>query len=197
MVEKTSESATSRGATSGGAASGSAASGSARKRSNLTLWFAVALPLLAYVGSIGLAEAKRRGAPQIEVKIEGYDPRDLLRGQYLQYRIVADGRADGAMRDGGLAPWQQGDVYRGHACASQKSGRTWSVRVYDGARPAECQLDLPVDFINEAHRYYIQQDRGLKLEEAVREGRASVELRVVSPREVLVQNLLIDGAPIR
>jgi uncharacterized membrane-anchored protein len=182
VVEKTSE---------------SAASESANRRSKLVLWFAVALPLLAYVGSIGLAEAKRRGAPQIEVKIEGYDPRDLLRGQYLQYRIVADGRTDGSIMGAGLAPWQQGDVYRSYACASQESGRTWAVRVYDGARPPECQLDLPVDFIYEAHRYYIQQDRGLKLEEAVREGRASVELRVVSASEVLVQNLLIDGAPIR
>lgn len=175
----------------------SAVSQSAISRSNLVLWCAVVLPFLAYIGSIGLAEAKRRGAPQIEVKIEGYDPRDLLRGQYLQYRIVAEDGEPESSRVINTEPWARAGMYRSYACAAPKNPPVWVVYQYDGARPPACKLDLPTEFLYEAHRYYIQQNRGLELEEAVREGRASVRLRVVSSREVLVEQLLVDGAPIR
>lgn len=163
------------------------------------LWVAVGLPLLAYVGSIGLAEAKRRGAPQIEVKIEGYDPRDPFRGQYLQYRIsVEDPEATtDPFRTGGMMVGAD-RIYRNYACAGPKNPRLRAVRLHDGAaRPSDCEIDLPADFIYEAHRFYVQQDRGRELEKAVQDGRASVHLRVVSHKEVMVEELLVDGTPIR
>ncbi len=151
----------------------------------MLLWIAAALPLLCYVGSIGLAEAQRRGAPQIEVKIVGYDPRDLFRGQYLQYRIATEG--------GGGAYRQQSQ-----ACAGPPAPRARQVFLHDGAQvPEECEMELPFDFVRAAHRFYIQQDRGRELEEAVREGRASVRLRAVNPRQALVEELLVDGEPVR
>jgi hypothetical protein len=151
------------------------------------------------VGSIGLAEAKRRGAPQIEVKIEGYDPRDLFRGQYLQYRIAVEGR-DVAMNTGRVDGMMVGadGIYLNDACAGPKNPRLRAVRLHDGvARPSDCEIDLPADFIYETHRFYVQQDRGRDLEDALREGRASVRLRVVSQKEVMVEQLLVDGKPIR
>lgn len=163
------------------------------------LWVAVLLPLLAYVGSIGLAEAKRRGAPQIEVKIEGYDPRDPFRGQYLQYRISVEDpeAATNPFRTGGMMVGAD-RIYRNFACAGPKNPRLRAVKMHDGAaRPSDCEIDLPADFVYEAHRFYIQQDRGRELEEAVMNGRASVRLRVVSSREVMVEQLLVDGTPIR
>lgn len=160
------------------------------------LWLAVLLPLLAYVGSIGLAEAKRRGAPQIEVKIEGYDPRDPFRGQYLQYRIsLANRESESRFEAGNFIP---GGVYRSHACAGPKAPRMRVVHLHDDApRPKECEIDLPVDFVHEVHRFYVQQDRGRELEKALMNGRASVRLRVISSREVMVEQLLVDGTPIR
>lgn len=148
-------------------------------------WLAVALPFVVYVGSIGLAEAKRRGAPQIEVKIEGYDPRDPFRGHYLQYRIAVQGPGD-----------ERG--YWGYACAGAPAPRLRPVYRYDQPpAPEDCEIELPVEFTREAHRFYVQQDRGRELEEALRDGRASVRLRVVSSRQVMVEQLLVDGKPIR
>lgn len=172
----------------------------AREQRNVRSWMfllAVLLPLLVYVGSIGLAEAKRRGAPQIELKIEGYDPRDPFRGQYLQYRISVEGAELGnRFGDGGLVVGDRS--YRSHACAGPKSPRLHAVRLYDDApRPKDCEIELPADFVQEPHRFYIQQDRGRELEEAVMKGSASVLLRVISSREVMVEQLLVDGEPIR
>lgn len=171
--------------------------GAKRVAPGWTLWFAVLLPLFAYVGSIGLAEAKRRGAPEIEVKIEGYDPRDPLRGQYLQYRISVEGEELGnRFGAGGLVGGDR--IYRSHACAGPKNPRLSAVRLHDGGpRPEGCEIELPADFIYQPHRYYIQQDRGRELEEAVMKGSASVLLRVISSREVTVEQLLVDGEPIR
>ncbi len=159
-----------------------------RVPANVRRWFfglALALPFLVYVGSIGLAEAKRRGAPRIEVKIEGFDPRDPFRGHYLEYRLAVE-------------EWGGAQSYRSHACVGAPAPRARQVYLHDGGiAPEECEMQLPVEFVHEPHRFYVQQDRGRELEEALRDGRASVHLRVVSPRQVMVEQLLVDGKPIR
>lgn len=155
------------------------------RRQSPTFWLAAALPLLAYVGGIGFAEAKRRDAPRIELKIEGYDPRDPFRGRYLRYRIAVEHRG------GALGHPSQ-------ACAGASAPRVRPVYLHDGAAPpGRCEFELPIEFVEEEHRSYVQQDRGRELEEAVQAGRASVRLRVVNPGEVLVEALLVDGRPVR
>ena len=46
------------------------------------------LPLLLLLGMVGQAERALTGGIVIRVPITGYDPRDPLRGHFLQYRIV-------------------------------------------------------------------------------------------------------------
>ena len=45
------------------------------------VWFAVALPLLALLVAIGGAERRAARSRDFVFDIEGYDPRDLLRGR--------------------------------------------------------------------------------------------------------------------
>ena len=48
---------------------------------------ALLLPIVAIVGMIARAEMVLQTGRSWQVRIKGYDPRDLLRGQYLRYTI--------------------------------------------------------------------------------------------------------------
>src|SRR5215475_15431191 len=67
------------------------------KSHTLQLWFALLLPIVAFLGLVGRAELLRASGPVFHVAIAGYDPRDLLQGHYLRYRLQwpADGACDG------------------------------------------------------------------------------------------------------
>src|SRR5688572_3307632 len=97
---------------------------------NRGLQLAVVVPLVGLLVLIARAEVLLRSGASFRLAIEGYDPRDLLAGQYLQYRFALDwqgestcgvprGRrakglpGDGATRvtaDGGVNLGADGDV---------------------------------------------------------------------------------------
>ncbi len=150
---------------------------------------AVLLPMLGYLGSIGFAEAKRWGAPTIQVAIEGYDPRDLVRGHYLNYQIALDPNAVSI----GEGPEQKSRYSFRRACATSSKGGLSGVVLFNEETPTNCTAALPVDFIQEQHRFFIQQDQAAEIERAVQEERATVVLRLISERSVTADQLLIDG----
>ena len=52
------------------------------------LWLiAFALPLIILIGWTITLYAQRQSGQDVRVQITGYDPRDLLSGHYIQYRI--------------------------------------------------------------------------------------------------------------
>ncbi|MEO0424238.1 MAG: GDYXXLXY domain-containing protein [Pseudomonadota bacterium] len=141
---------------------------------------AALLPLLGFIGSIALAEIGRWGAPAIQIAIEGFDPRDPIRGRYLLYRVSTN------------AP-RAVDGYPAQACAGTPEagispvyllGPDWST--------SKCEHTLPVDFVLDDHRYFVQQDKARELERAVRERRASIVIRLSSERRVAVEELVIE-----
>jgi hypothetical protein len=138
-------------------------------------WFLVALglPVVGYLLGIGWAEASLRQAPLVELGIEGADPRDLLRGHYVLYRLRR-------------AHADPGGDYTAACAVADETGR---------ARPPGCGAELPLDFIESTHSFYVQQDRAKALERAVLDGRASIRAAVVSPERVVVRALLVDGRP--
>ncbi len=150
---------------------------------------AVLLPMLGYLGSIGFAEAKRWGAPTIQVAIEGYDPRDLVRGHYLNYQIALVPSSVNI----GEGPEQKSRYSFNRACATSSNNGLSGVVLFNEETPTNCTVALPVDFVQEQHRFFIQQDRATDIERAVQEGRATVILRVISERSVTADQLLIDG----
>lgn len=155
---------------------------------NLFFLVAALLPLLGYVGSIGLAEAQRWGAPTIEVAIEGFDPRDLVRGHYLNYQVAL------GPNDHSQGASFQGDRYSfEHACATRPEGGVSPVLLFNGDAPAACETALSVDFVRATHRFYVQQDQALELERAVRDKRATVSLRVINTTQLTADQLLVDG----
>ncbi len=170
----------------------------------------LALPLVGYLGAIGLAEARRAGAPRYELRVEGYDPRDLVRGHYLLYRFATvpaggpgssapegeqQSSGDGQESTGaeGRAPVEWDHL----ACVAKASGGRSTIYTFapNATRPAACETLLPLDFIQAPHRFYVQEDKGPELEQFVRDGRASVVLIVPEGASPTATALLIDGKP--
>lgn len=156
-------------------------------------WYEVALfalPLVGFLAGIANAEIARLGAPRYELAIEGYDPRDLVRGNYLLYRFVQV--AAPPIPEGGLT---DSSDYEEFACVVG-DGRVKRLELHrPSTRPRSCKITLPDEFAREPHRFYIQADKGPHLEAAVRGGRASVVVVHPPGAEPEVEKLLVDGKP--
>ena len=170
----------------------------------------LALPLAGYLAAIGLAEARRAGAPRYELAIEGFDPRDLVRGHYLLYRFVSSPAVQpsaaatdpsASPNDPSLpAPVVPPSVEWNHlACVTRAEGGRRSILTFapDAPRPTTCETELPLDFVQAPHRFYVQEDKGAELEPLVRDGRASVVIVLPAGAAPSATELLIDGKPAR
>jgi GDYXXLXY protein len=145
------------------------------------LWFALLLPIVAFVGLVVHAELLRASGPLFYVAVAGYDPRDLLQGHYLRYRLQwpADGACDGATC---CLCLQTSGVHTKVACS-----------VVD--RTCGAQLSRPM--VEQGREFFIQEDAGPALEQAIRRGQGTIALNVTLNGQVRVHELLIDGIPHR
>lgn len=148
--------------------------------------FACLLPVFGYGGFIALAEGRLRGGPRIEVAIEGVDPRDLLRGRYMIFRVKT----------------QHADLGRMDACVLKAGDGRHSLYLEDQEllpRPpssvtsSDCEYWIDSEFARQMHRVYVQADRASDLERALLDGRASVRLALIGGNSARVVELLIDG----
>lgn len=155
---------------------------------------ALALPVLGFLGSVAFAESRLHGAPEVELAISGFDPRDLVRGHYLQYRV--DFQAHESLTQDEKPTWD-GDLYRASgACLTSTTVGKSSILAYEGATPPHaCQKGFPIEHLRAPHRIYVEQTRASELERAVLAGRASVRVALLSESHVLTRELLIDGQP--
>lgn len=143
---------------------------------------ALALPLLGTAGLIVRGEIAVRGR-EWEFKIRGYDPRDLLRGHYLTYRI------DWAVEE------PEVECAQCCLCLERAEGRQ-SVTRRQCSDAGGCEARLTEDELPALERYYIPEERAAGLESAVRAERASVVLSSVGGRLAL-KDLRVDGKPWR
>lgn len=157
-----------------------------------SLWAAaLALPVLGYLTAIGWAEARQAGAPEFEIAIVGSDPRDLVRGHYVEYRLEA--RRTARLVDptsSFLDPTSTTGVEG--ACLERAAGDRVLLWHHGGDRPATCFVDFPTEFALQSHRFYITQDDAERVTSAVREGRGSVRVALL-PNDVVVRQLSLDG----
>ena len=141
------------------------------------LWFALLLPIVAFVGLVGRAELLRASGPVFHVAIAGYDPRDLLQGHYLRYRLQwpADGECGGAPC---CLCLQTSGVHTKVAC---------------GVVDKTCDAQLSSPMVEQGREFFIQEDAGPALEQAIRRGQGAIALNVTPNGQVRVHDLLIDG----
>ncbi len=149
-------------------------------------WLIVALivPILALAASAYLKSVQRSSGEEVILPINGFDPRDLLSGHYLIYRV------DYGVEAGCNA-------YQGQASVCLRPTRG----IYPaGELPQDCtlfihgQCDSSV-FSAGIERFYIPEEYAQVLEAKVRDQQGEVVLAVDSQGNAAIRDLLIDGKP--
>jgi uncharacterized membrane-anchored protein len=152
---------------------------------------AVTLPLLAIVLGIARAELSFARSRDFTFEVTGYDPRDLLRGHYLQFRLALD-------------PLPAND-----GCELEPEGCCLCVRQAPGepvasvansrctAAQSGCEAWLAPSFASQPLRYYVPEARALELERqlqtAVTQHKAHARMAVRRDGRANIRELRIDG----
>jgi uncharacterized membrane-anchored protein len=147
---------------------------------------ALALPVVVLLAMMVRSEIILALGRDYEVNIDGFDPRDLLRGQYLRYRVRWN--------------WSSPQQRCPECCLCLVDTST----VIDPP-VTSCSCELAArgsTFITPAAleglgKYYIPEGTGPHLERAIRDRRASLRIAVGRSGAVVVRDLLIDGVPWR
>lgn len=146
-------------------------------------WLIVALvlPILALGTSAWLKSIQRASGVEVILPIEGFDPRDLLSGHYLTYRV--DYGVEGCPSDNGQAS----------ICLRPRRG------IYaEGELPADCTLFIHGQCENNLfnagiERFYIPEEDSTMLEEKVRQNKGEIVLSVDTDGNAAIRDLLIEG----
>lgn len=118
---------------------------------------------------------------ELELPISGYDPRDLLSGHYLTYRIDYGFPIE-------CAPMSEGqDLF---VCMSLKTVST--------ERQAECSTQIRGQCRNGVfnagiERFYIPESKATELTTALRERPSSILISILKNGHAQVKSLRIDG----
>lgn len=156
----------------------------------------VVLPVLMLVTSIAFSEYRLRMAPTWRFPIEGFDPRDLLRGQYLRFRLrlVED------------QPLETCSAMDPHSCCLclDRQGDATAVpqmrRATCATARAQCAGALSLRDAGREQRYYVPEARTRELEDkvqgAVRRSAAYVELSIHRGSRPQIRRIIIDGEPL-
>lgn len=156
---------------------------------------AVVVPVLGLAVMVGRAEFTRQRGGVWTIPIEGYDPRDLIHGQYLQYQYKLKWRGEDTCGAGERQP-------REGCCLclarDEPGGYDPFVRQVECDRvPTSCDGVVQSRGVMPPQRYFVPEDRARDIEAGVRQHEASIELAIGSGREPAVRELLLDRRPWR
>jgi hypothetical protein len=154
---------------------------------------AVTLPILLLIFMIGRAEWQLAHSDTWHFAIRGYDPRDLLRGHYMRFRLdVSPAETIEACA-----------VSDPECCYCLEPGQGIEARVSlatcDTARDA-CDAFVRTQPLHALDRFYIPEEgrieMGQILRTAARQQRAHLAVAVSRTGEPMIEALLVDGVPI-
>lgn len=155
---------------------------SATQRKRVTLLVALLLPLVGTAGLIVRGEVALRGS-EWRFPVRGFDPRDLLRGRYLTYRILW-GETE-----------KQPPCQYCCLCLEREVGAQGVTRT-ECSEARRCDAYVAVDEVEELQRFYVPESHASALERAVIQERGEILLSAVRG-QLAIKELLIDGKPWR
>jgi hypothetical protein len=147
------------------------------KASALQLWCALLLPIMTFAGLVIRAELLQASGPVFHVAIAGYDPRDLLQGHYMRYRLQ----------------WPAGGACDGPRCCLCLRTSGAHTKVECSSADTACDAQLSSQMVDQGREFFIQEDLGPALEQAIHRGRGAIALNLTPNGQVRVHDLFIDG----
>lgn len=150
-------------------------------RTKTAILLALLFPIVVLIAFTAYKKSILTYGREITLPISGYDPRNLLSGHYLRYRIEY-GVANICFRTPDYRP--------SYVCLDNK---TFSL-----AEPRGCKLFIRGrcengQFYAGIETYYIPENKAIELDEQVRFKRASIVISVATNGSAQVKDLLIDG----
>lgn len=161
-------------------------------RSKAWRWFALVLPLLVLGVGIVRGERAIRMGEIWRFDIGGYDPRDLLRGRYLRFRIEEQW---GEPREATAETMEC-------ACLERTGDETAPILHAASCSFARARCDSFVvrDELQKLDRFYIPEARAGDLEKRLQDAAArdAAQILVAIDRHgtPVIVDLLVDGTPI-
>jgi len=172
--------------------------GRAAEMKRYLLITAVAFPIIALLGLMISKQVRLSQGVQVVLPIEGFDPRDLLSGHYLTYRI------NYGASEPCLAGRQEGQKLK--ACLVRSSGAEGLYRARFASPDDEFEDDVEKDcglfiegrcehsrFAAGIEKFYIPDHYARALDRAVRSGKGRIVLKVSESGTAVIQDLLING----
>lgn len=159
---------------------------------------AVLVPVLGLAVLVGRAEYAGQHGEAWTIPIEGYDPRDLLHGQYLQYRYRL--RWQGADTCGYGSQGSREPAPGCCLCLTRAGVDRYDPfvrQVQCDEAPGACEGSLRAEGMLPPQRYFVPEDRAQALESALRVHDAAIELTASPSGEPAVGDLLLDRRPWR
>ena len=151
-------------------------------KSRKVLLVTLIIPILALFGLTLSKISNHFMGREVELPIVGYDPRDLLSGHYLVYRV------DYGVENLCATP----DVVPGFVCLDN--------RTFVQDRPDGCSLFIKgtckhLRFEAGIERFYIPEEKAAMLDQMVRGKHASIIVSITGQGHAQVKNLLVNGKP--
>lgn len=152
---------------------------------------AVVLPIAMIALGVMQAQWNRSQGQRWNFPMQAYDPRDLLRGKYLNVRFKYE-----------VAP---------KACTSGECCVCYKDVEFEPSVPVvhpvsceqaaqDCQAWLRLGALGSSYRYFVPEDKSVELEDrviqAVQEERARAEFVLDQSRRPQITGLILDGTPI-
>lgn len=156
---------------------------------------AVLIPLAGLLVLVARAELAVRHGVSWVIPIEGYDPRDLLHGRYLQYRYRFDWQGYGTCGTGEYEPTPgcclclTRDEPDGYDPAVRQLECDEALQMCDGVIRSEEVLP-PL-------RYLVPEGAALPLEDALRTRPAALEITIDPSHAPAIRELWLEGRPWR
>jgi len=172
---------------------------------NPRLALAVAFPILCLAGLTAYKQVRVMVGTSVVIPIAGFDPRDLLSGHYLTYRLDL-GPGSAAICDPGQEQSQRPDEV--FVCVVADHGTmTLARRILTYEAPSSgttpgCTVVLRGRcehgrFLAGIERFYVPEEHAAALDQAVRSQKGAVVVAVDRSGRAAVKDLLIDGRPWR
>ncbi len=172
---------------------------------NHRLAFALAFPVACLAALTAYKQVRVMAGTTVEIPVAGFDPRDLLSGHYLTYRLDLDEAGSGVCATGRGQGESGGEEL---LCIAAERGRMTSAHRLERdqfAPPAPtpgCEVVLRGRcdhgrFVAGIERFYVPEAHAAALDRAVRARRGAVVVSVDGRGTPAVKDLLIDGKPWR
>ena len=159
---------------------------------NKKLLMVVMIPFILLCLLIARAEYHLSRGAQWDFAITGYDPRDLLRGHYLRFRLDYDWQESKTKCSDG-----EGCSY----CLTDVGNQAPKVQIVDTHIAKQCDGFMQYDDLQEPlNRFYIPETQAKLAEDLLRQARADntayLRLSINADGAPRIVDLLIDGQPL-